>query len=158
MKRLFAGLVALAVFAAPAAAADFLSSAFGNAGDSCFARRYDAAHLAKNPAQNVESIFIVSTGHSDPDTKAILHIGLKLRGSDALYDGFAYCNASGEGAACNMEGDGGSMTITPRKNGIRIAVGNFFMLEGAAGFTPDLATEGDDRVLLLYPAPAGACK
>ena len=80
------GLVAGATLAgsAPAArAADFLATTFAST-DACFARRYDAAHLARNPAQRVASIFLVPTGHSDSNYAAILHLGFRLKGSSPI--------------------------------------------------------------------------
>ena len=154
------GLVAGATLAgsAPAArAADFLATTFAST-DACFARRYDAAHLARNPAQRVASIFLVPTGHSDSNYAAILHLGFRLKGSPALYDGFAYCNSKGAGAECLMEGDAGSLTLSPRQGGLRLTVGDFLVVEGEAGFSPDLAKDGDDRVFHLSAAPVGACR
>lgn len=154
------GLLAAPVLAgsAPAArAADFLSTTFAST-ESCFARRYDTAHLARHPAQRVASIFLVPTGHSDSNYATILHLGFRLKGSPALYDGFAYCNSKGAGAECLLEGDSGSLTLAPRKDGLRLTVGDFLMVESAAGFSPDLAKGGDDRVFHLSAAPVGACR
>ncbi|WAJ26985.1 hypothetical protein [Antarcticirhabdus aurantiaca] len=123
----------------------------------CFARSYDAAHHAAHPAQAVETIWLGHTPEAEADrptgrVDAVLGFGFRLGGE--AYSGLAYCRS----LRCEVEGDAGSFTLLRKGRSMRLTVGPHLSLEGADGFSPDLARSADDRVFLLHPAPAGTCR
>ena len=147
---------AMAVFFAGSASAGVLEERFG-AGPACYARAYDAAHLSKNPKQRVREI-VVTTLESDSgeDTSAwdlLLDFGFTLTGGEQ-YSAVAYCKDD----SCGLEGDGGSFAVTAAADdGLRLTLGDFLELEGAEGFSGNLA-ESDDKVFLVYPVNASGCE
>ena len=127
----------------------------GKAG--CYARSYNASHLAKHPEQLVTNLAIVADA-SMADPMLGLWIGADLRGDIAgHYEGYAYCETAGGSLSCGMEGDAGSFTVSSDKDGnILIEVGRYGMsFEGAVDFITLKADRGDDRSFILNPAPCG---
>lgn len=140
MKRL---LLSVLVLCPVAAAADV----------PCWARDYDAAHLAAHPDQRVVSITLgPSTVSGTVDGETVHRLVVRLRGPDTVATATAYC--SGTGAMdCGIEGDGGVFTLTPDGASVLLRVGEYGLwLEGAAGAVELSGTSGDDRVFRLDPA------
>ena len=127
----------------------------GKAG--CYARSYNASHLAKHPEQFVTDLAIIADA-SIADPMLGLWIGADLRGDIAgHYEGYAYCESNGGSLSCGMEGDAGNFTLTPDKDGkILLEVGRYGMsFEGDVDFITLKADRGDDRSFVLNPAPCG---
>jgi hypothetical protein len=119
---------------------------------ACFARTYDAQHLAGHPNQVVEQIYLAATDHVDPSFSGLLlDFGFTLR-QGTSYSALAYCDASG----CNLEGDGGGFDVRRDGNALRLSVRGFLALEGEEDFSSNLY-ESDDGEFILYPAPPEAC-
>jgi hypothetical protein len=154
MKRpVAAGLLGLCL-SMTAASADVLASFRASGG--CYARVYDAAHLASHPEQRVAAISLRQSDLLDPEGRLVLTLGFTLRNGEA-YGAEAYCSAGRAGASCGIEGDGGSFDLSLSGEDLRLEVGEFLMVEGASDFSPDLADGGDDRVFLLRPSAFAAC-
>ncbi|MBI3440169.1 MAG: hypothetical protein HY054_16215 [Proteobacteria bacterium] len=126
---------------------------------ACFARTYDSAHLTAHPRQTVRRFFVREPGAEWRPTQAPGHFdvafGFQIIGSSDTYAGMGICTPNGARAACDIEGDGGSFTISRHGDGLRIDTARI-EAEGAHDFSPDLAA-GDNRVMLLRPAAAPAC-
>ena len=121
----------------------------------CYARSYSADHLAAHPDQLVTEI-VLTPEASVADPMIGLWLDLTLRGDIAgTYLGFGYCEASGPGLDCGMEGDAGSFTIAPDTNGgILVEVGPYGMsFEAETDYITLKSDRGDDRSFLLRPAP-----
>jgi hypothetical protein len=149
----------LAACSAPSeAASPSLQDALARDG-ACFARVYDAAHLAAHPQQTVTHFFVGAAGPEWRATETPGHFtvgfGFRLAGHDDLYSGIGICAPNGDALACTVEGDGGAFAVTRNGQGLRIAVERL-EVEGPHDFSPDLAL-ADNRVMLLSPAGAGAC-
>ena len=128
-------------------------SALGEPGD-CFSRVYDAEHLKSHPDQRVERFAI---GHhpefQDPNYDLTLLFGFRTRaGND--YVGVGLC----EGNRCGVEGDGGLFSLSVQGDALRLEIDpeRGLSAESAVDFI-NLA-ESDDRVFLLYPSSAKACR
>lgn len=126
---------------------------------ACYARAYDAAHLAKRPRQTVTH-FHLRRADTDPlraqnPGRFIVAFGFRVTNAADLYATLAACRSTASGARCLVEGDGGSFTLTPSGDAVRVTVSRL-EVEGAKSFSQDLA-RGDNRVMLLYPSNAAAC-
>ena len=126
---------------------------------ACFARAYDAAHLAAHPHQTVIRFFVGEAGAAWRPTQTPGHFnvafGFQIVGRPDIYAGVGICTPNGDRAACDIEGDGGAFTISRHDDGLRIDVTRM-EVEGANDFSPDLAAS-DNRVMLLRPAAATEC-
>jgi hypothetical protein len=122
----------------------------------CYLRQYSRDHLVQHPNQRVTQIAV---GPEAETSDSILRVAVMLRGDREVYSGAAYCNQWGRKMDCAMEGDMGSFTLEPAKDGaVRLSVGLPGMsFEGATGFIDLAADRGDDRVFLIPPVPADAC-
>ena len=151
IRILLASMAVLAAMATPAKAG-LLGPFFANVG-TCYARHYDAAHMAGHPRQRVTAIYLSHTALPDPGYRGVLlDFGFVTRDGEH-YSANAYCD---ERDHCSLEGDGGTFQVSETGDGLRIDVGNFLGLEGRNGWSGDL-TESDDRVFLIFPEAPRAC-
>lgn len=154
-------MAALAAFLVPAAAGaePIFDRLTGHGEDPCFARAYDAAHLARHPRQRVTHIHLarerVEVADENRRDRFTVRIGFRLRGDSDRYATLAVCTPTGRGADCLGEGDSGEFTLSLSGEALRIDVGRL-EVEGERGSSPDLAA-GDDRVFLMREAPGAAC-
>jgi len=125
----------------------------------CYARSYDAAHLAAHPEQRVNSFHL---GDASPEWDAVaqgqqFHVafGFTLTGGADVYSGVAVCEPAGASVRCDVEGDGGSFTLEHEGDALRVAIARL-EAEGPNDFSGDLAAS-DDTVFVLPPADASAC-
>ncbi|MEQ8699951.1 MAG: hypothetical protein RLT05_25750 [Bauldia litoralis] len=156
MRRLIASL-ALVVLAAPAAIAEesFYQKHFA---PPCYARSYDAAHLAAHPLQRVTYFYVTGGDFGEPDTGAfIVDFGFLVKNSPDVFYGSASCDSTMGAAQCWAEGDAGTFTLEASGDGLRVGVGDHLTLEGNASFSPDLGRGGDDKVIILHPESPLAC-
>lgn len=129
------------------------------ASGACYARSYDAAHLAKRPRQTVTH-FHLRRAEPDPlraqnSSRFTVAFGFWVKDAVDLYATLAECRSTAAGAQCLVEGDGGSFTLAQAGNALRVTVSRM-EVEGAKTFSQDLA-HSDNRVMLLYPSNAAAC-
>jgi hypothetical protein len=128
--------------------------------NACFARDYDAAHLRAYPDQTVTHFHLGDPGSDWRDAQRPEHynvaFGFRIVGDGGDYSGMGICEPRGAAAACDIESDGGAFTIEPNGAGLRIRLARM-QAEGMSDFSPDLAL-GDNRVMLLFPAPGSACQ
>lgn len=153
MRKRSAILVASLVLMGPAQAASLLDPLLGAPGD-CFSRHYDDAHLQAHGRQRVTMIGVkYDDSYQDGHFDLTLALAFTLR-NGAFYTITGLCR----GNVCGAEGDGGSFTVTPAGDGIRLTVDPLRGL-GAEGLTDHSGNlyDSDDRVFLLYPARPAAC-
>jgi hypothetical protein len=126
--RIVVALAAVLVGAAAAAAGldTFAQKLFGRpvgAGINyaCFARVYDARHLAQHPRQNVTDMTLLARLDGKEPSYYALTLGLHLRKSQALRVTAADCSAQGGLSAtaieCNADCEGGPVDIKLKDDG-----------------------------------------
>lgn len=149
--------LALTLLATPALAESPRQAMFPSDG-SCFLRHYDRAHLAKHPAQKVQEIALGPMSGNFESDVLILTVVVDLIGVDERYTGTAYCDNTGGSLSCQMEGDAGWFTLTPRKKGaVLLTVGKGGLVFEGSNFIYISGTMADDREFLLPPVPADSC-
>jgi hypothetical protein len=158
--RLHVLAVLCALFAGSAQAQSMRDTTLTDA-PFCFARNYDAAHLADHPDQRVTAITI-SQHREIPQNAAdgmVLLVRVMLRGTNEVWSGAAYCQV-GKMADCGMEGDSGTFAIEPREgDSILLSVGRYgITFEGQSDFITLHSDRGDDRSFLLRRAALSACQ
>ncbi|WP_421726431.1 hypothetical protein [Bauldia sp.] len=126
----------------------------------CYTRTYDAAHLAAHPQQRVTSFYVVDSGPGNAASVQdfVVSFGFTVKDSGDVYASAASCQAVPQGVQCWVDGDGGTFTLEGNGGGLRVRVGDHLTVEGATSFSPDLGQGGDDKVILLYPDQALACR
>ena len=152
-------LVALLLAASPVAAESPQDQMFGDR-SACYLRKYSRMHLEDHPAQRVTKIALKRWAPERRNRRyLVLEVTLLLRRSSEQYEGIAYCENEAGHLFCQLEGDGGSFTLEPYKDGmVRLAVTRDGMrFEGSQSFIEISGRTGDDRVFLLSRVPAGAC-
>ncbi|MEM7440193.1 MAG: hypothetical protein AAF393_11385 [Pseudomonadota bacterium] len=99
-------------------AAALIGSA-ANASQSCFARAYSDSHMARNPNQTVEVMWIAFQG----DANNARHVGdwadttVQLKGEGGAFFERLFCDgANGSKVTCRVECDGGSFTVAWRNS------------------------------------------
>lgn len=143
---------------APAAASviqTYFNAAKG--GPSCYARHFDAEHLRKHPRQRLLSMTLAGTRGEAGQREIELRYAFRLKTGPDIFAGLVVCAERGSGLSCEVEGDGGDFKVTPADGGLKLTVGERWEVEGERSVSPDLARGGDDRVVLLQPAPMSAC-
>lgn len=127
--------------------------------DPCFARAYDADHLARNPRQRVVRFHLVrarvDVADENRPQRFTVRVGFRLRNDRDVYETNAICTGNGTLADCSGEGDTGVFRLILAGEALRVEVERL-EVEGGRGSSPDLA-RSDDRVFLLRPAAAAAC-
>lgn len=137
----------------------------------CYARRYDAAHLAAHPRQRVTSMTVARTtmfqrGKAiEPIDGDYLMLTLTLRGSGPKRAvGGASCSGLTEDGRLRCWSDvcdGGSVQVTAAPGGrLKLELGHF-ALSGCDGEDDDdtivLSDRTDDTAFLLDPLPPDQC-
>ena len=170
MIRFVLIVLAFATVASAATADDLYTRAFAgvDGGKVCYVRVYDDAHLKAHPMQTVRRIFIDfdasvrsdETRKNGPDDFEA-GIGFMLRRSDEWYGQALSCKTAGDHFECFLEADGGTLTLTPRGDALR--------LEVTGGTASDIHAEGekdfgefggpgtDDRVFILPRGDRRTC-
>ena len=99
--------------------------ATGNKASACFARRYDASHLAQHPKQKVSAMKLLLTAEKTPDepTVHMYKIGVQFRGKPGNFDGDSACSylIDDEGKKetsfnCGAECGGGGFEVAMAKD------------------------------------------
>lgn len=152
MKAFICGAI-LILSALPAMAENAMRGIFPDEA-SCYGRSYSPDHLKSHPDQRVTAM-AVSPDFSMADPMVGLWFAASLRGvPGGDFEAYAYCENGGpDQLLCGMEGDAGSFSISPAKNGtILIEVGRSGIgLESDTGFITLDSHQGDDRSFILQP-------
>ncbi len=141
-------------------AQDFLEQYLGAAGGAahCYARAYTRQHLQDHPDQRVTVFTLRQSDAPEAATPGTygVQIAFRLRNAADTYGSEAECTATGRGAACLVEADGGSFTLQPSDGALMLRVERL-EVEGETSFSPNLA-DSDDRVFRLYRSAARECE
>lgn len=150
-----------------AKAADIYTRYFAgvNAGKPCYARYYDTAHLKAHPRQTVRRIEVdFDAGWRDDGGKNRAAdfeagIGFMLKRSGEWYGQELHCKVAGNGFACDLEADGGSIRLIPHGDALRLEVAGRGVIaaEGAKDFAEFGGPKGDDNVFILPRAERKLC-
>jgi hypothetical protein len=172
MRAVAVVLLALTFSVSAAGAADIYAKYFADAdgGRVCYARYYDAAHLAAHPRQTVRRIMVDydRRTHEDADpentaAKFIAGIGFMLKHSGGWYTQELFCKIAGGYFDCYLDADGGSIRLIPDRDALRLQVigggggTDSIVVEGAAGFGKFGAPGSDDRAFILPRADRKLC-
>lgn len=92
---------------------------------ACYARAYDAKHLADHPQQKVTAMelrLVLRTVGSDDDTARghLFQMRVKTRGSKEVMTGIGPCMVEGGKVFCGIECDGGGVYVKKRDDGALI--------------------------------------
>ena len=161
MRSTLSGVFAAALLAAAPAAAEtnqFFSNYFDKLGVVCYARRYDAQHLAQHPRQKVQQIGLYFTSAAK-HTPAAFEVGLAIvaRGTGRSFSSPATCAERGDAIVCNVESDGGTFQLRPRGSGMTLqVVGDGLRMEGSTFFEAG-GTRSDDNLFVLTPSAVSLC-
>jgi hypothetical protein len=149
------GATLLSVTIAFAASSDDLYDRyFSNvlAGRPCFARTYDAAHLAAHAGQRVRSIEISLAkknfdGSPNSADRFELEFALMVKSSPEWYGQAAICRTTEAAFECFLKADGGLFRLTPLSDGgLRLDTGEAgIALEGATDTIELSGKTGGDR-------------
>jgi hypothetical protein len=168
--------VALLAFANSARAAEPLAGRlFGDAvgaekSYACFVRRYDAAHLAKHPRQQVSAMKLLVTAETDPESKTLgysFKLAVRFRGRTETFQSGGGCSR-GEGnetgqLGCGVDCDGGGIDLMLAKDDQSVLL----KTERARIWRDDADDEeqhlpqlgaADDRAFKLRRASLDACE
>jgi len=162
--RLRPAIFALLVSAAaPAFAGDYeIWFARKSGSMACYARTYDAGHLAAHPRQKVRAItldFEASRADSEGNTplRFLVGLGVMLKDKQGWYASPAFCGESPQGGfQCFLEGDGGRFRLVTSGPVMKIALSGEVAIEGD-DFISFGGKASDDNVFILKPAPQKVC-
>jgi hypothetical protein len=164
-----------AVDSAKAAAFDqrLFGGPVGDKATACFARRYDAAHLARHPEQKVARMRLLITSEKAPEDAGrdtTFNLGLNYRARQTLYLSMGSCgharSEDGGGEArfgCGVDCDGGGFAVALAKDGQSVTVTIDYRLriwrKGKAddSTTPDLEPDADDKSFRLERVELKQC-
>jgi hypothetical protein len=157
VMRSIACVTLLLCLSGPAAEAQSPQEQMFPRGDSCYARNYGAAHIARHPEQRVTR-FAVSPDFVSKAPRLALELRLSLRGDGGgAFAAQAICENNGGSLYCAIEGDAGGFQIDPARNrSIQITVSSLGMsFENEGGLVTLERNSGDDRSFILRPV---ACR
>ena len=157
LKSSLAAALSLAAMAAPAAAASLFRD-WQAGGPHCYARSYDAKHLAAHPRQLLTSFTLSDGPPGSTLAKGTLEVSLAftVRGHKEVFPTLGICRDGGASMRCDVESDGGSFTVTRDGKDLLLRIKRL-STEGET-FSPEVAVNSDDKVVRLHPAPASACR
>jgi hypothetical protein len=142
--------------------------------ETCYARRYDEAHLARHPQQRITRMAFLlrvssysTEGRTQPaarlEERVYYQFGLAVqrRGKKRTLRTSGNC-AGSDKISCAVDCDGGSVEIAKSGESLLVTLDNergiqmFSDCDGAKGVWVKAGT--DDKVFRVDPAPAEACK
>lgn len=165
-RRIIWTIAALAAFSMTAAsqtkAQDFAARYFPDK-TSCYARVYSAAHLKAHPQQTVTRFSVRRAADGTTMNRPggfEVDASFSLKNNSDVYAARGICapfkDRPSDGAACGVEGDGGSFELHGVGDSVTVRISERMQVEGGKSFSPNIA-EGDNRVIKLYPAKPAAC-
>ena len=124
----------------------------------CFARRYDAKHLASHPKQRLTQFSLRESTLGNPAEAGYFPVSFsfKLKGDPELFQAEASCKDAVGKVHCEIEADGGEFFIEAQGSNLLLTIDRM-EIEGPQDFSPDLAQGGDDRAVRLFPSPKSSC-
>lgn len=145
-------------------------TATGDKASACFARRYDAAHLAQHPKQKVSAMKLLLTAEKTPDepTVHMYRIGVQFRNKPGNFDGDSACSflIDDEGKketsfSCGAECGGGGFEIALAKDDksviVRVDTIGIYDRKNPDGDLLTLEGGKDDKVFRLDRVDNAEC-
>lgn len=135
----------------------------------CFARDYDAAHLAANPQQNVQSIrlnFVPEHEFGSNVMAVRVLLANQARAADEGFGGqvmeqLSYCWDDGGTLRCGVECDAGIMDIgTVVGDRLDVTTSNFWVgdVEGCGGAMDLAEIDGQSTTYRVFRADGAQCE
>ena len=149
---------------------------------ACFARRYDAAHLAAHPLQKVSAMKILITAEMVPEDKALgysFRLGVTFRDRPGDFDSSGDCGHApavkvpdvgqtappdGIDFGCGVDCDGGGISVNLAHNDTALIVKPLERIRVWKGKNPDAAAAtalnagADDKIFRLDRTKLDECK
>lgn len=145
---------------------------------ACFARRYDAAHLAQHPQQKVRSMRLLVTAEKSKELESLgyaFRLGVGFRNRPGAFDSMGECRhaqpGEGEGEdragpahlGCSVDCEGGgiSVDLADDNKSVRVEVANIRIWRHGKAGDDEAETElqggADDRVFRLDRVSVAEC-
>jgi len=136
---------------------------------ACFARRYDASHLAQHPKQKVSSMKLLVTAENHPKepTSYAYKVGVQFRNKPGNFDGGSSCShmvdEDGQKAisfSCDVECGGGleiAMAKDDRSAIVKVDVIGVYDRKHPKGDAVTLEGGADDKVFRLDRVDNSEC-
>lgn len=129
---------------------------------ACFARTYDAAHLAGHPEQNVSAMTVLAYRPDWKRDASVVNLELRFRNAAGPVHLSGECKAAGRGAKrldCGIECDGGRFTITRNAQGALLVdvPDGLSLCDGEDALPSEAAFGPDDRRFRVDPAKVNIC-
>ena len=136
---------------------------------ACFARRYDTAHLASHPKQNVRNmaLLVTSTVDTDQGRQYSLALGVTFRGSNKQLQASGGCGAVDgyKVMTCGIDCDGGRIDVSVKApSSVMVNIPSGVSTEDVeAQDSPDAPPDksqdfgSDDKVFRLDRVPMAQC-
>ena len=143
----------------------FGDQALGPATRACFTRRYDDAHLAAHPKQNVrEMMVLIGTEpiEGEKTRRLAFQLSTRFHNRSGRLESGGSCGGKGASAECAVDCDGGGVSITPSADGRTVMLKAMRLRVWKAGSSPedtaqDLDVGGDDHAFRLERAALDQC-
>ena len=127
-------------------------------GAPCFARSYDAKHLAAHPKQLLTHFALSASRYaSTVKDEFDVTFSFSVKGHSEVFEGEGICHGGPHTAKCSVEGDGGHFTMKADEDGLLLTLDEVGV-EGETEFSPELGARSDDRLVRLHPASKDACR
>lgn len=163
MRLKFAILGLFVGAASPAFAGDYETWLARKPGSvACYARTYDAGHLAAHPRQKVRAIafdFEARRADAEGNTplRFLVGLGVRLKNKPDWYANAAYCGETPQGGFdCFLEGDGGRFRLVTTGPVMKMVLAGEINIEGD-DFISFGGKGSDDNVFLLPEASKSVC-
>ncbi|RCW27598.1 hypothetical protein DFR48_10282 [Ciceribacter lividus] len=135
----------------------------GEIASTCFARRYDKAHLGSHPHQNVTEMRILSYRPDWPQAESIINLEFRFRGVSEAFQLSGGCRpVAGKAKVldCAVECDGGLFSIRREASGslmVDIPAG-LALCDGDEALPAGARFGSDDRRFRLGMAEIATCR
>lgn len=128
-------------------------------GNPCYARTYDAKHLAAHPKQQLTHFALSASSLNPPLQKGEFEVtfSFRVKGHKEVYESEGICRGGPLTATCGVEADGGQFTMKADGDGLLLTITRI-AVEGETDFSPDIGVGGDDRKVRLHLAAKSACR
>jgi hypothetical protein len=157
-RRLWLACAGLPLLLAMPAGAAALAFKDWKPGAPCFARIYDAKHLAAHPKQLLTHFALSASRYaSTVKGEFLVDFSFRVRGHSEVFEGNGICHGGPYTATCGVEGDGGHFTMKADEDGLLLTLDDVGV-EGETAFSPELGARSDDRLVRLRPASKSACR
>jgi hypothetical protein len=136
------------------------SAASADTWNGCYAHRYDATHLTKNPRQILESLAVelFRAPTIDDDVWTVSIDATLLRNTKRWGNG-GTCSAEKDMLRCGLDGDSGQITFERTADGLQLAVEslNLDVLDSPLPHAGIALGRNDPREIALRPADLKSC-